>query len=227
MGTRLKRLVRGGAGAALLAAGMGAVGLGVGVASGGVAAASGPTVSGNYACKTPIGVETVPTSIMDLHTAPATLHEHKTYTLKPQLKFTVPATLIGVAHTATPTLKTLKATQAKLTLALRGFTTGTTAAPVLRSVTATNTPVVVPINTTTLHNGATATFTYPTVTVKMTATKTATATVKPGKLTMKVLVAFPCGAPGQRYTTTAESSLAQPRSDRSSRSNRPVWPLRP
>lgn len=201
MRTRLSKLARGGVSIAFAASGLGIIGaVGASLITGGVAGATTTT----YTCKTPIGTENVPTTVTDTITQPATLFINTAATVKPQMTFTVPATLINLAATATPTLTQLTASQAQLHLRLIGFTGGTTATPVQIALTASNTPVVVPINTTTKANGATATFTYPAHSVTMTAATGTTATVGLGYLAMHVAVGFPCGAPGQAYTATTK-----------------------
>lgn len=52
----------------------------------------------------------MPSVVVDTRKPPATLRKNTTYTVKPTLKFIVPATLIALAHTAT--LKSLSAAKA-------------------------------------------------------------------------------------------------------------------
>lgn len=188
MRTRVMKLVRGAAGVALVAGGMGVIGgLGLGLAQTGVAGAEGTPVSGTYACHTPVGVLSVPSAIVDLNTAPSGLYKNTTYTLKPKVTFSVPGTLIGLAAEATLTTVTISG--AKLHLKLSGFTATTTL-----TESAANLPQTVPVNATTEASGASVTITYAAVTVTMKA-GSGTATVTPGNLTMDILVSFACDAP--------------------------------
>ncbi len=95
MGTRWLKLLRGAVGVALLVGGVGAVGsLGIAAATGGVAAAAGPTVSGTWACQTPLGTKHVETKIQDQNTIPASMSRGSTYTNHVEAHFVVPASLI-------------------------------------------------------------------------------------------------------------------------------------
>ena len=209
MRTRLLKFVRGAAGVSLLAGGMGVIGgLGVGLASGGTASAAGAPVSGRYACATPIGTEHVQVTISDVNTAPATLPEGTMYVVQPKVVATIPKTLIKTAHTADGTLTSLTAKKATLNITTTGFN-----GP--GYITATNTPQTVPINATTLANGAVVTFTYAPAGYTMTATPGSKATLTPGNITLTVVVPLTCYPPNEKITyakkaapTTTETTFS-------------------
>jgi hypothetical protein len=198
MGMRVRKIVSGAAGIAVLAGTMGvAGGLGLGLAGSGIAAAAGPVVKATYTCHSPEGTTlTVPTTIQDLNTAPSTLPEGTTYAVKPQLIATLPGSLLALAAAGHLTKLTVKT--ATLGLAATNFSGPS-------KVAASNTPIVVPVNTTTVAHGYTADVTYPASSYTLTATPGAKGTLKPAKLTLGVtltgtVIRIPCGAPGQTYT---------------------------
>lgn len=191
MRTRILKFARGGASVALLATGLGAVGaLGIGLATGGVAGASVATgVTAVYNCTAPVaGHFTTTIATVDLNTTPASLFTNTTYSVHLHVRFHASATLIHLATTFGQTK--IGITYVKSELKLHGFTATTTLTKQSNSA-----PVTIPVNTTTLTNGANATFTFAPFTVTMKAV-TGTATINSPKVTAKVLTAVtvPCTA---------------------------------
>ncbi len=189
----LSKVVRSVAGVALLASGLGVVGgLSIDLATSGVAGASGgPVDSYDLACEAPlVGSLSLPATVQDLHTAPASLKQHTTYDAKPQVNVTIPGSLIKVA--TTEHLTHITVTAGTLTLQLVGFTTTN---PVKGALS--NGPLIVPVNATTVKHGYTATATFATVPLTVTAAVGTHATARPANFTLTVLgLAIPCEAPG-------------------------------
>ena len=199
MRTRLSKLVRGAAGVAIAASGLGVIGAaGVALTTSGVAGAASHQVTNTVNCPTPAGAVTVPTTYKDTLTFPNTVHQGATVTTKWQVDFTVPASLIHLAHSATKTLKTI--TVASMTVNLKKVGLSGPA-----FISATNVPQKVLINTTTLHNGATLTFTYPTT--QFTVTGTTTVSITPTYLSGHVIVPLTCGQPGQHVTVQTVTTV--------------------
>ena len=199
MRTRVSKLVRGVAGVALLASGLGVVGgVGITLATGGAAGASGgPTDSYTLSCQAPlVGSLSLAATVQDLNTAPASMFEHTTYNAKPQVHVTIPGSLIHVA--TTEHLTHITVTAGTLTLQLSGFTTNVNV-----KAHASNVPIVIPVNATTVAHGAVAVVTFATTPLNMTAAATVTATAVPANFTLTVLgLPIPCGSPGQTYPGT-------------------------
>jgi hypothetical protein len=194
MRTRLSKALRGGAGVALLASGLGVIGaLGVGVATSGVASAV-THVSALYKCATPLGTKSVQTTIKTLNNTPQPSVTHgSTYTAKPRLTANIPAALINTAATATASLTSLPVLAATLQVAKVGLT-GPGFFVGAPKPTKTTLLTIVPINATTKVHGYTATITYQPATFTVTAS-TGTATLTPTTLTLSVVVALKCFTP--------------------------------
>ena len=200
MRARSLKIVRSAAGASLLASGLGVAGvLGIGAVTPGIASAAGPAVSGSYSCAAPVvGLVTIPVTIQDLNTAPATLANGTSYVVHPRLTATIPGTLIKVAKEEKLTKITI--TSASMTI------DGTNFAPGKQSDPATNAPVVVPVNTTTVHHGYAATLTFAPTSFTV-STTTGTATLTAGQLTMKVIgLPLSCFPPSQKITYTTPTT---------------------
>ena len=196
MHSRLFKLVRGGAGIALLAGGMGIVGsLGIGLASSGVASAAGPTVSGTWACQTPLGTKHVETKIQDQNTIPASMAKTTTYTNHVEAHFVVPASLI---HLIPATITELTAAAATMGVAKVGFT-----GP---SSLALSGPVAIPITTTTRLHGATVTFTYSPATFTQSQTS-GTSTIHATTLSLVIAVPLHCFPPGVTIVYTVATTF--------------------
>ena len=200
----LLKVVRSVAGVALLASGMGVVGgLGIDLATSGVAAASGgPIDSYDLSCQAPlVGSLSLPVTIQDLHTAPASVPQHTTYDAKPQLKVTIPGSLIKVA--TEEHLTSITVTAGTLTLQLLGFTTDHSV-----KATVSNVPLVVPVNATTVKHGYAVTATFATVPLTVTASVGTHAMARPANFTLTVLgLPIPCGSPGQSPVTTTPATF--------------------
>ena len=198
MRTRMLKFMRGGAGIALAASGLGLVGgLGVGLATSGVASAASHTVSGTFHCATPIGPKHVAFSIVDSNTMPTTLHKGTTFTSAWKLTFAVTKSLIRSAHAATAGLTSLPIHKAQLDVTKVGFS-----GPAF--MTATNLPVTIPITGpgagSTLTTGYTAVFDY--AAAFHVTTTTGTISLTPGNATLTVVVPFSCYSPGHTVTQT-------------------------
>ena len=177
-------------------------GLGLALGTGSAASAAGPTVKGTYTCATPVGPKKVPTAIQDVNSAPATLPQGTIYVAQPQAVLTIPGALIKLAKDAT--LTSVQVTKVTLNVTATGFA-GPTKIP------STNTPFTVPVNTTTVKNGAVETIKYQPSPYTMTATAGGTATLIPANITLNVLkLTVPCFAPSQTVTLTTPTTLGGP-----------------
>jgi len=194
MRTRFFKCVRAAGGVSLLAGGLGTIGvLGVGLATSGVASAAGPVITGTYVCAAPVlGKVKLKTTIQDLNTIPANLHNGTTYVAKPQVKLTVSASLIKAGHSADATLTSLTISAVTLHITKVGFSGPT-------KIGANNLPVAAPINTTTEHTGFSATLTFNTTTFTVDQTS-GTSKLIPGNTTAVVLVPLTCYTPGHVLT---------------------------
>jgi len=207
MRTRLLKLVRGGAGVALLASGMGVVGaLGVSAATSGVASAA--TTTGLYHCATPLGNKSIPVKVTTLsNTTPKTVQRTHTFSAKPKLTATIPASLIKTAHTADPTLTSLAASAATLDVVKHNFS-GPAFVPATKKATITTNVALALINTTTIHHGAVITVTYTAVTFTVTS-NTGKATITPGTLDLFVLVPLTCYPPSKVITYNTPTTVTK------------------
>ena len=187
--------------AALLAGGVGAVGGLWGVlTTSGAASAAGPLVGGTYSCATPLGTKKITATIQDLNTAPATLPQGTVYLAHPQVVITIPSSLIKIAHEATSSLVALTVSKATLDVTATGFQGLTT-------IAANNTPLSVPINTTTLAHGASVVVKYSSTPFTVTATPGDIATLIPGDITLDVLVPLTCVPPSETITYTTPTTF--------------------
>jgi hypothetical protein len=188
------KFVRGGAGVALLASGLGVVGgLGVGLATSGTASAAGPTISGKWSCATPLGEQKVTTKIQDQNTIPATMPKTSVYQNHVSAHFIVPATLI---HLIPATITQLPVTAATLDLAKTGFT-GPSALTLSHTV-------LVTITTTTRLHGGTVTFTYAPATFTQ-SLSSGTSTLHATELQLTIVVPLTCYPPGVTIVFTKKT----------------------
>jgi hypothetical protein len=181
MGMRMGTLVRGAAGAAILAASMGVVGLGVGVATTGVAGATGAKATGTLLC-TAAGIKklALPASFTVVTTT-ASLFVKTTLTVKIDAHFTITKTLVNLAITPGG-LKSITFTGATMTLSLAGFTDTATVKAVQTGT------LTVPLVATT---AASVTLVFKHMVTMTAASGTATIKAGPG-LTTTILVAVDC-----------------------------------
>ena len=187
--------------AALLTGGVGAAGdLWLVLATSGAASAVGPLVGGTYSCATPLGTKKITATIQDLNTAPATLPQGTIYLAHPQLVITIPSSLIMIAHEATGSLAALTVSKAALDITATGFQ----GPP---DIVANNTPLSVPIDTTTLAHGASVTLKYPSTPFIVTATPGDVATLIPGDITLDVLLPLTCVPPSETITYTTPTTF--------------------
>jgi photosystem II stability/assembly factor-like uncharacterized protein len=173
------KIARGAAAVSILAGGTEVISsLGFGLAHSDVAFAASPSVGGTYSCATPLGTKKIPVNINDLNSAPSTLVQGTTYLAQPQMVATVPGSLIRIVHAYTGTLKTLKASAATLQITAVGFS-----GPA--KIATNNTPVSLPIDTTTIAHGATATLNFGSTPYTVTPTS-GTITLTPGNVTLRI-----------------------------------------
>ena len=207
MRTGLWRILRRGGGIALLASGLGVVGtLGVGAATSGVASAA--TTGGTYHCATPLGNKSIPVSVTtESNTTPKTVQRTHTFSAKPKLTATIPASLIKTAHTAAPTLTSLAAQKATLDVTKHNFSGPAFIAATPKPTITTNVALAL-INTTTIHHGAVITVTYPATTFTVTS-NTGKATITPSTLDLLVLVPLTCYPPSKVITYNTPTTVTK------------------
>lgn len=162
----------------------------------------GPVVSGSYSCVTRLGTKMMPSTIQDLNVVPSILPEGSTYTAKPQLVATIPASLIRSISQVTTGLTSVPVDRATLNITKVGFSGPT-------KIAASNLPVTVPINATTEAQGYAATFTYGSVAFHVTATA-GTITLTPSSVTLKVRTTLTCVPPSITITYTPATTFTHP-----------------
>jgi len=207
MRSGLSRFVRGAAGIALIASGLGITSaLAVGAATSTTASAA--TTSGSYSCATPLGKKSVPASITTLNnTTPKTVVHGSHYAAKPKLTATIPASLINTAATATPSLTHLPVAAATLTVTKVNFS-GTSLIHATKKATITTNVATVPINATTKAHGYAAAITYTSTTYTVTA-NSGKATLTPATLLLHVLVTLTCYPPNKVITYNTPTTVTK------------------
>ena len=207
MRTRFIKFLRGGAGVALVASGMGIVGaLGVGAATSGIASAA--TTTGLYHCATPLGNKSIQATITTLsNTTPKTVQRTHTFSAKPQLTAVIPASLIKTAYTADKTLTSLAASAATLVVTKHNFS-GPSFIKATKKATITTNVALALIDTTTIHHGASITVTYTATTFTVTSTS-GKATITPATLDLTVLVPLTCYPPSEVITFNTATTVTK------------------
>jgi hypothetical protein len=186
---------------------MGIVGaLGLGAATSEVASAA--TTSGLYHCATPLGNKSVEATITTLSaTTPKTVQRTHTFSAKPQVKATIPASLIHTAYTADHTLTSLAAAAATLVVVKHNFSGPSFFAATKHATITTNVGEAL-INATTLAHGSVITLTYTAATFTVTSTS-GKATLTPATLDLTVLVPLTCYPPSEAITYNTATTVTK------------------